>query len=71
MYLGEVVELGPVDQVFDAPRHPYTQALLRSMPSMEPGQRTESAPLSGDPPNPIAPPAGCRLSTRCAQARAV
>ncbi|KAG1262489.1 hypothetical protein G6F65_014669 [Rhizopus arrhizus] len=61
MYLGEVVELGPVDQVFDAPRHPYTQALLRSMPSMEPGQRTESAPLSGDPPNPIDPPsAGAR-----------
>lgn len=71
MYLGEVVELGPVDQVFDAPRHPYTQALLRSMPSMEPGQRTESAPLSGDPPNPIDPPSGCRFHTRCAQARAV
>jgi len=70
MYLGEVVELGPVDQVFDAPRHPYTQALLRSMPSMEPGQRTESAPLSGDPPNPIDPPSGCRFHTRCALARA-
>ncbi len=69
MYLGEVVELGPVDQVFDAPRHPYTQALLRSMPSMEPGQRTETAPLSGDPPNPIDPPPGCRFHTRCAQAR--
>jgi len=70
MYLGEVVELGPVEQVFDAPRHPYTQALLRSMPSMEPGQRTESAPLSGDPPNPIDPPSGCRFHTRCAFARA-
>ncbi|MNR44471.1 putative D,D-dipeptide transport ATP-binding protein DdpF [compost metagenome] len=70
MYLGQVVELGPVDQVFDAPRHPYTQALLRSMPSMEPGVRTESAPLSGDPPNPIDPPSGCRFHTRCAQARA-
>ncbi|WP_447982109.1 ABC transporter ATP-binding protein [Achromobacter kerstersii] len=70
MYLGEVVELGRVDQVFDAPRHPYTQALLRSMPSMEPGQRTESAPLSGDPPNPIDPPSGCRFHTRCALARA-
>nr|WP_170948361.1 ABC transporter ATP-binding protein [Bordetella genomosp. 5] len=71
MYLGEVVELGPVEQVFDAPRHPYTQALLRSMPSLDPGQRTEVAPLSGDPPNPIDPPSGCRFHTRCAQARAV
>ncbi|SEJ60088.1 ABC transporter ATP-binding protein [Achromobacter sp. NFACC18-2] len=70
MYLGQVVELGPVDQVFDAPRHPYTQALLRSMPSTEPGVRTETAPLSGDPPNPIDPPSGCRFHTRCAQARA-
>ncbi|QVQ27356.1 ABC transporter ATP-binding protein [Achromobacter deleyi] len=70
MYLGQVVELGPVDQVYDAPRHPYTQALLRSMPSMEPGVRTESAPLAGDPPNPIDPPSGCRFHTRCAQARA-
>ncbi|VFR69974.1 Oligopeptide transport ATP-binding protein OppF (TC 3.A.1.5.1) [plant metagenome] len=70
MYLGEVVELGPVDQVFDAPRHPYTQALLRSMPSLDPEQRTQTAPLSGDPPNPIDPPSGCRFHTRCAQARA-
>jgi len=69
MYLGEVVELGPVDAVFDRPMHPYTQALLRSMPSMDPTQRTESAPLSGDPPNPIDPPSGCRFHTRCAQAR--
>lgn len=71
MYLGEVVELGPVDAVFDRPMHPYTQALLRSMPSMDPGQRTESAPLSGDPPNPIDPPSGCRFHTRCAHARAI
>ena len=69
MYLGEVVENGPVDQVFDAPMHPYTQALLRSMPSMDPERRTHEAPLSGDPPNPINPPSGCRFHTRCAQAR--
>lgn len=71
MYLGEVVELGPVDQVFDAPRHPYTQALLRSMPSTDPDRRTEAAPLAGDPPNPIDPPSGCRFHTRCDRARPV
>ncbi|WP_459614130.1 ABC transporter ATP-binding protein [Bordetella sp. 2513F-2] len=71
MYLGEVVELGPVARVFDDPLHPYTRALLQSMPSMDPTQRTETAPLSGDPPNPIDPPPGCRFHTRCAHARAV
>jgi len=71
MYLGEVVELGPVQAVFHRPMHPYTQALLRSMPSMDPAQRTEAAPLAGDPPNPIDPPPGCRFHTRCAHARAI
>ena len=66
MYLGQVVEVGPSEQVFDAPRHPYTRALLRSMPSTDPLQRTTEAPLSGDPPNPIDPPSGCRFHTRCA-----
>ncbi|MCZ2499276.1 ATP-binding cassette domain-containing protein [Xylophilus sp. Kf1] len=71
MYLGQVVELGPSEQVFDAPRHPYTRALLRSMPSADPLRRTTEAPLSGDPPNPIDPPPGCRFHTRCAFAQAV
>jgi peptide/nickel transport system ATP-binding protein len=65
MYLGEVVELGPVDQVWDAPAHPYTRALLAAMPSSDPDRRTETPPISGDPPNPIDPPAGCRFHTRC------
>jgi peptide/nickel transport system ATP-binding protein len=65
MYLGEVVELGPVDQVWDAPAHPYTKALLAAMPSYDPDRRTETPPISGDPPNPIDPPAGCRFHTRC------
>lgn len=65
MYLGQVVEVGAAEQVFDAPRHPYTRALLQSMPSMDPNRRTEEAPLSGDPPNPIDPPSGCRFHTRC------
>ncbi len=65
MYLGEVVEIGPVASIYAAPRHPYTQALLASMPSMDPDRRTQVAPLTGDPPNPIAPPPGCRFHTRC------
>jgi peptide/nickel transport system ATP-binding protein len=65
MYLGEVVELGPVDQVWDAPAHPYTRALLAAMPSSDPDRRTETPPISGDPPNPIDPPSGCRFHTRC------
>lgn len=65
MYLGEVVETGPSETLFNEPAHPYTAALLSSMPSMDPDHRTEEAPLSGDPPNPINPPAGCRFHTRC------
>ena len=65
MYLGKVVEIGTVEAVYDNPQHPYTQALLSSMPSMDPRHRTEQAPLTGDPPNPINPPSGCRFRTRC------
>ena len=61
MYLGEVVELGPVDLVWDAPAHPYTRALLAAMPSSDPDNRTQTPPISGDPPNPIDPPSGCRF----------
>jgi peptide/nickel transport system ATP-binding protein len=65
MYLGRVVELGPVDQIYREPKHPYTQALLAAIPSTDPRRRTKEAPLSGDPPNPINPPSGCRFRTRC------
>lgn len=65
MYLGKVAEVGPADDVFSAPGHPYTQALLASMPSMDPANRTKEAPITGDPPNPINPPPGCRFHTRC------
>jgi peptide/nickel transport system ATP-binding protein len=71
MYLGKVVELGPVEAVYRTPRHPYTRALLSAMPSMDPDQRIEQAPLGGDPPNPINPPSGCRFRTRCAFAEDV
>ncbi|MEZ5818260.1 MAG: ATP-binding cassette domain-containing protein [Hyphomicrobiaceae bacterium] len=65
MYLGKVVEIGTVEAIYDAPRHPYTKALLSAMPSMDPDRRATVAPLSGDPPNPINPPPGCRFHTRC------
>ena len=65
MYLGKVVEMGPVDEIYGAPKHPYTQALLSSRPSMDPRKRVTAPPLSGDPPNPINPPSGCRFRTRC------
>jgi peptide/nickel transport system ATP-binding protein len=65
MYLGKVAELGGSDVILASPRHPYTMALLASMPSMDPDRRTTEAPLFGDPPNPIDPPSGCRFHTRC------
>ncbi len=71
MYLGKVAEVGPSDRIFDTPGHPYTAALLASMPSMDPARRTEEAPLSGDPPNPINPPSGCRFHPRCKMVAAV
>jgi peptide/nickel transport system ATP-binding protein len=71
MYLGHIVELGPVDEIFTRPLHPYTRALLASRPSMDPAHRIEEAPITGDPPSPIDPPSGCRFRTRCPYAEAV
>nr|WP_276081427.1 ABC transporter ATP-binding protein [Methylobacterium sp. GC_Met_2] len=71
MYLGRVSEIGPSDTVLDAPAHPYTEALLASMPSLDPDNRTQAALLAGDPPNPIDPPSGCRFHPRCALAEGV
>jgi peptide/nickel transport system ATP-binding protein len=71
MYLGRIVEAGGAEAIFGRPRHPYTKALLRAMPSMDPDRRTELSPLTGDPPNPINPPSGCRFRTRCPFAEAV
>jgi peptide/nickel transport system ATP-binding protein len=65
MYLGKVVEVGPAEDIYRAPRHPYTRALLAARPSMDPNRRTTDAPLSGDPPSPVNPPSGCRFRTRC------
>ncbi len=71
MYLGQVVEIGDSETLFKSPLHPYTRALLTSIPSMDPDRRTQEPPLSGDPPNPINPPSGCRFHTRCVHAQPV
>ncbi|ACC75680.1 oligopeptide/dipeptide ABC transporter ATP-binding protein [Paraburkholderia phymatum] len=69
MYLGEIVELAPVDALFDTPLHPYTQALLRAIPASSPHQRRTKPALQGDLPSPTAPPPGCRFHTRCPHAK--
>ena len=71
MYLGRVVETGPVEQIYRRPRHPYTRALFASKPTLDPDRRTTEMPLTGDPPNPINPPSGCRFRTRCAFAQTI
>ncbi|MFN9506383.1 MAG: ABC transporter ATP-binding protein, partial [Rubrivivax sp.] len=69
MYLGQIVEIGDAQAMFAEPQHPYTRALLSSIPAVDPDDRTEVPPLAGDPPNPINPPSGCRFHTRCAMAQ--
>lgn len=58
MYLGQIVELASVDEIFDAPLHPYTQALIASAPQMQPGARRAAPLLQGDLPNPADPRPG-------------
>jgi peptide/nickel transport system ATP-binding protein len=71
MYLGQIVEIGPVARIYGQAVHPYTRALLSAVPSMDPAQRTLASPIQGDPPNPIDPPTGCRFHGRCPSAQAV
>jgi peptide/nickel transport system ATP-binding protein len=68
MYLGQIVETGSCAALADAPKHPYTQALFASAPTMDPSRRLVRPPITGDPPNPVDPPSGCRFRTRCASA---
>lgn len=67
MYLGRVVEKGPVDDIFHAPKHPYTQSLLRSIPSIMSPPRTKLATITGSIPHPYNRPAGCPFHPRCPQ----
>jgi oligopeptide transport system ATP-binding protein len=71
MYLGVIVEEGPSEEVFSNPLHPYTRALLASVPIPDPSRRHERALLEGDVPTAVAIPSGCRFRTRCPMAQEV
>jgi len=70
MYLGEIVEDAPTAELFAAPAHPYTAALLSTNPAIDPARRQRPVVLQGDMPSPSAPPPGCRFHTRCPQVQA-
>ena len=69
MYLGRIVEIGPVAELYANPRHPYTQALLAAVPKVGVGCAREKTLLKGDLPSPAKPPSGCTFRTRCPMAR--
>jgi len=73
MYLGKIVELGSADGIFNNPTHPYTKALLSSIPPPDPNVKLQSVLLKGetDVPSPVNPPSGCRFHTRCPIAKPI
>ncbi len=71
MYLGRVVELAGAAELFETPRHPYTQALLRAAPDLDPRRRALTEAVRGELPSPLAPPPGCAFHPRCPRAEPV
>lgn len=65
MYLGDIVEVAETDELFDNPQHPYTEALLSSVPTPDPTEKIEGIELTGEVPDPSNPPRGCSFHTRC------
>ena len=71
MYLGKIVEIGTCEEIFDRPKHPYTQSLLAAVPRLGTAKRKRKAVLQGDVPSPYNIPPGCRFQTRCPKAQAI
>jgi len=70
MYLGKLCEVGPTEQLFARPAHPYTALLLEAIPVPDPTVKPAANVAIGEPPSPLAPPSGCRFRTRCPRAEA-
>lgn len=71
MYLGNIVELAASDQLYENPRHPYTEALLSSVPTVDPSRKVNRIVLEGDVPSPAVPPPGCKFHPRCRFAKPI
>jgi oligopeptide/dipeptide ABC transporter ATP-binding protein len=71
MYLGRIIEIGERHRIFEAPQHPYTQALIAAVPQRRPRGARARVRLEGEPPSPISLPTGCRFRPRCSRATSI